>query len=199
MTQEHAGARAFLYWVVSHLVGWLLIVALLVLLPVLKSIGGPAAPILIIALPLSLTQWLVLRRVIPLTPLWVLTIPAGWPAGWLLFYLVTAALPPAWVQGIDDEAISTLTLFFALIGAAMGLPQWLILRRHFTGATLWILGSSVGVGLGLGLVLATGLISRSENVSYTVVVLLYGLVTGLILWRWLDRHTLARLQRSEVA
>jgi hypothetical protein len=79
------------------------------------------------------------------------------------------------------------------------LPQWLILRRHFTGATLWILGSSVGVGLGLGLVLATGLISRSENVSYTVVVLLYGLVTGLILWRWLDRHTLARLQRSEVA
>jgi len=198
MTQEHEGIRAFLYWVVSHLVGWLLIVALVTFLPAVKSIGGFVAPILIVAAPFSLAQWLVLRRVIPLTPLWLLTIPAGWPAGWLLFSLVMAAIPPAWGQAMGDEAISTLTLCFALIGAAMGLLQWVILRRHFTGATLWILGSSLGVGLGFGLVLATGLINRSETISYTVAVLVYGTVTGLILWRWLDGDARARLQRSTV-
>jgi hypothetical protein len=195
MAQERERIRAFLWWVAGHLVGWLFIVALVTTLPIAKFTHGFVAPLLILGVPFSVAQWMVLHRYVPLTPLWMLTIPAGW----LLFSLLIAAVPPAWWQAIGDETIPTLSLSFALLGAAMGLPQWVILRRRFPRAPLWIVGSSLSVGLGFGLVLATGLINRSETISYTVVILVYGMVTGLILWWWLDRHTLARLRPSAAA
>jgi len=76
---------------------------------------------------------------------------------------------------------------YIVMGAAMGLSQWLILRRKFSQAVLWIGGRSLGVGLGFGLVLVTGLINQSEFVSYATVVLVYSAVTGSIL-SWLLLH-----------
>ena len=186
MSQKHGQTtRAFLSWIVANLLGWTFISALIVTLPVLKSIPSFVAPLLILTIPFGLAQWLVLRRFIPLTLLWVFTILIGW----LLSYLIFAAIPESLWQVVDDEATTTLTFMFTVVGAAMGLPQWLILRRQFTRAVLWILGSSVGVGLGFGLVLATDLINQSESISYTVVVLVYGIATGFILSRLLNHET----------
>ena len=184
MSQKHEQTtRAFLSWIVGNLLGWIFISALLITLPILKSIPSFVAPFLILTIPIGLAQWLVLRRFIPLTLLWVFTILIGW----LLSYLIFAAIPGSLWQIVDDEATATLTFMLTVVGAAMGLPQWLILRHKFTKAVLWILGSSLGVGLGFGLVLATDLINQSEFISYTVVVLVYGIATGSTL-SWLLNH-----------
>jgi hypothetical protein len=50
------------------------------------------------------------------------------------------------------------------------------------------------MGLGFGLVLMTGLINRSEFISYTIVVLIYSITTGAILW-WLLRQKAQILNR----
>jgi hypothetical protein len=157
--------------------------ALLIALPILKSIPGIVASTLIITIPLGLAQWLVLRRLIPLSPIWVFTIPIGWFLSFLLF----ATIPESLWQIVGAESTFTLTVLYIVMGAAMGLPQWLILRRKFSQAVLWIGGSSLGVGLGFGLVLVTGLINQSEFISYIAVVLVYSIATGSIL-SWLLQH-----------
>jgi len=175
--------RAFLLWIAANLLGFISMSALLIALPILKSIPGSVASTLIITLPIGFAQWLVLRRLLPLSPIWVLTLPVGL----LLFLLLSAAIPASLWQIVDDESTLTLTVMYIVMGAAMGLLQWLILRRKFSQAVLWIGGSSLGVGLGFGLVLVTGLINQSEFISYATVVLVYSMVTGSIL-SWLLLH-----------
>ena len=193
MSQKHEQTtREFLSWIVGNLLGWIFISALLITLPILKSIPSFVAPLLILTIPFGLAQWLALRRFVPLTLLWVFTILIGW----LLSYLIFAAIPESLWQIVDDEATATLTFMLTVVGAAMGLPQWLILRRKLTKAVLWILGSSLGMGLGFGLVLATDLINQSEFISYTVVVLVYGIATGSTLSWLLNRGTQTHNQRS---
>ena len=175
--------RAFLFWIAANLLGFISMSALLITLPILKSIPGIAASTLIITLPIGFAQWLVLRRLLPLSPIWVLTLPVGL----LLFVLLAAAIPASLWQIVDDESTLTLTVMYIVMGAALELLQWLILRRKFSGAVLWIGGSSLGVGLGFGLVLVTGLINQSEFISYAIVVLVYSIVTGSML-SWLLLH-----------
>ncbi len=184
--------KAFLSWIVGNLLGWVFISTLLVVLPVLKTIPGflgSLLTLLILTLPFGLVQWLVLRRFISLSLIWSVTILVGCLFSFLIFaiiFLIFATIPESLGQiiGIDDEATVTIAGMYAVVGAAIGLSQWFILRRKFTKTVMWIMGSSVGLGLGFGLVLATDLINRSEFVSYTVVVLVYGIATGLIL-SWL--------------
>jgi len=172
--------KAFLIWIAANLLGFISMSVLLIALPILKSIPNFVAPLIIIGVPFGLAQWLVLRRLIPLSPIWVLTFPVGW----FLSSLIPAAIPESLWQIIDSESPVTLTVIYIIMGAVMGLPQWLILRRKLSKAALWILGSSLGVGLGFGLVLVTGLINQSEYISYMVVVIVYGIATGIIL-SWL--------------
>jgi hypothetical protein len=75
-----------------------------------------------------------------------------------------------------------------MIGFAVGLLQWFILRRQFSGSSLWILGSSVGVGFSLWLILATDLINWSGIFALVVGSLVYPITTGLILLRLLAHH-----------
>jgi len=180
MSKNHKKNRMFLYWNLGNLLGWAFISALLTALPGVRSIPGFFVALLVLAIPFGLAQWLVLRRFIPVSPLWVVTIPISW----FLFYLIAYLIPDTLLQNVDDEATSTLTFGYLVLGAVMGLSQWLILRRKLTRAALWILGSSLGVGLGFGIVLATGLINQYEYISYTVVVLVYSIVTGSLL-SWL--------------
>jgi hypothetical protein len=177
MSKKRVGIGPFLLWVAANLLGWLVLVALLAALPTLKSIRGLFVAPLLIGVPLGIAQWLVLRRLIPLSPLWVLTLPVGW----VLSMLVPVAIPASLWQVVDSESTATLTLLYVVMGAVMGLPQWLMLRRKLLRAAWWILGNSVGMGLGFALVLVTGFINRSEFWSYTAVVLVYGIATGAIL------------------
>ena len=81
----------------------------------------------------------------------------------------------------DDESIATLTAIYLVIGFAIGLPQWLILRRHLSRSSIWLLGSSIGAAAGLWIILVTDLINRSGVMAYIVGVLVYAIVTGLTL------------------
>ena len=77
---------------------------------------------------------------------------------------------------------------FLVMGFAIGLPQWALIRRHYSGASIWLLGSSAGTAMGLWLVLTTGLVNQSEIVSYILIILFYAAFTGLVLTRLLARH-----------
>ncbi len=102
-------------------------------------------------------------------------------------FLIYSSIPDALWRIVDDEATVTLAIIYTAYGTTIGLAQWVILRRHFARSSVWVLGSSVGIGLGFGLVLATDLINRSGFISGIVVVLVYGIATGSIL-SWLLNH-----------
>ena len=186
--------KAFLTWLVGNFLGWIFISTLLAVLPILKSVPGFIGPLLILTIPIGFAQWLVLRRFIPLSPIWVITILIGC----LLSFLIFAAIPESLWQIVDDEATVTIAFMYTVVGAVIGLSQWPIMQRRFTKAVLWIVGSSLGLGFGFGLVLATDFINRSEFVSYTLVVLVYGITTGLIL-TWLLGYALRRPTATDSA
>ncbi|MCK4901280.1 MAG: hypothetical protein KAS38_21025 [Anaerolineales bacterium] len=112
--------------------------------------------------------------------LWILTIPIGL----LLAVLINRVIPDGFWQVVDDESIAALTTGYLVGGFAIGLPQWLILRRQLSRSSIWLLGSSIGAGAGPWLILVTDLINQSGIISYIVGVLVYAIVTGLFL-SWL--------------
>ena len=170
-------AKQFLYWILGNTLGFCALATTLLLFPSVMSIHSLIVPILIISLPVSLAQWIVLRRILPISALWILTIPVGMLVA-VLFYQNIPEM--RWLR-LDDESIVVLTALFLVMGFTIGLPQWLILRRQFSSSFLWLLGSSIAVAAGFGFVLVTNLVSQSEIISYIVVVLIYAIITGLVL------------------
>jgi hypothetical protein len=171
--------KVILGWIVANLLGVAAIGALS-LIPFLTSIPGMLVSSLMIGLPIGLTQWIALRRVAPLSILWVLTISAG-----LLLGLVVSPILAGIFWGfLDDESVLALTAAYTTIGLLVGMAQWLFLRGHFTKSLVWLLSSAVGLGLGTGLVLVSNLIYQSGIVSIILVVLVYAITTGLVM-SWL--------------
>jgi len=166
-------------WIVANLLGVAAIGALS-RIPFLTSIRGMPVSSLIIGLPIGFAQWIALRRVAPISILWVLTIPAGLRLG----LVVSPILAGIFWGFLDDESVLSLTAAYTTIGLLVGLAQWLFLRGHFTKSLVWLLSSAVGLGLGTGLVLATNLIYQSGIVSIILVVLVYAIATGLVM-SWL--------------
>jgi hypothetical protein len=166
-------------WIVANLLGVAAIGALS-LIPFLTSIPGMLVSSLIIGLPIGLAQWIALRRVAPISILWVLTISAG-----LLLGLVVSPILAGIFWGfLDDESVLSLTAAYTTIGLLVGMAQWLFLRGHFTKSLVWLLSSAVGLGLGTGLVLVSNLIHQSGIISIILVVLVYAIATGLVI-SWL--------------
>ena len=153
------------------------------------SISGFVSTTLIITIPIALAQWIALRRILQTSILWILTIPIGL----LLAILINRVIPEGLWQVVDGESIAALTAGYHLIGFAIGLPQWLILRRQLPKSSIWLLGSSIGVAMGFWIILATDLINQSGIISYIVGVLVYSIVTGLVL-----TGLLANQNRSQV-
>ncbi len=166
-------------WFVANLLGVAASNVLSLILSFLISIHGMLVSTLIIGLPIGFAQWIALRRVAPISILWVLTIPVG-----LLFGLkVSPILAGIWGFH-DDESVLSLTAAAATIGLLVGLAQWLFLRGQFAKSWVWPLSSAVELGLGLGLVLATELIDRSGIISFFLVALVYAIATGFVI-AWL--------------
>jgi hypothetical protein len=163
-------------WIVANLLGVAAIGALSLILPFLASIPGMLVSSLIIGLPIGFAQWIALRRVAPISILWVLTISAG-----LLLGLVVINSPISGIWGfLEDESVLSLTAAYTTIGLLVGLAQWLFLWGHFTRSLVWPLSSAVGLGLGIGLVLASNLIHQSGIISIILVFLVYTIATGLV-------------------
>lgn len=160
-------------WIVANFIG-VAAVGALTLIPFLTSIHGMLV-ILLMILPLGFAQWIALRRVAPISILWVLTISAG--------VLLFINIPISGIWGfLDDESVLSLTAGFITIGLFVGFAQWFFLRGHFAKSLVWPLSSAVGLGLGMGLVLGSNLIDHGL-VSIILVTLVYSIATGLtILW-----------------
>lgn len=170
-----------LSWIVANLLGVSAIGALILIIPFLTSIPGMLVSSLIIGLPIGFAQWIALRRVAPISILWVLTISAG-----LLWGLVVSPILAGIFWGfLDDESVLSLTAASMTIGLLVGLAQWLFLRGYFTKSLVWLLSSAIGLGLGIGLVLISNLINQSGVISIILVVLVYGIATGFVM-SWLS-------------
>jgi Na+/melibiose symporter-like transporter len=100
---------------------------------------------------------------------------------------------------LSDETLAALTILGLMLGLLVGLPQWLILRWKYGASTLWLLGSSLGVGLSMFFVLVTNLINMSGVLAYIAAVLVYALTTGLTLVVLINRHVVPDTPISESA
>ena len=189
--------KPFITWVLANMAGFIAVAAAFLALTWLASraaqagspragVSGVAAFGFVVAIPLALIQWLALRRIARVSPLWVLTIPAGL----LMAALIFRAIPERLWEIVDGESTPVLTALFAILGLAVGLPQWLLLRHSYPHAFVWPVASAAGVAGGFAFVLASGLINASEVLSYVVVVVVYSCVTGLIL-AWLQGQSSA--------
>lgn len=171
-------SNPFLIWVLANLLGFgVLGTSALVVLPSFMLIPGIVASTLIISLPISIAQWIALRHILQTSIIWILTVPIGL----LLAISINKVIPDGLWQVVDDESIAALTAWYFVGGFAIGLPQWLILRRQLSRSSIWLLGSSIGAGAGPWLILVTDLINQSGIISYIIGVLVYAIVTGLTL------------------
>jgi len=172
-------AKVLVSWVAASLIGWLTAGAILLLAQtLLPSLSGPA-PLIVIFMP-GAAQWLLLRRLLGIGPLWAATAPLA-TIGFAGFL---AAVPVALWQTVDGEAPATLAAIYGLLGALLGFLQWLALRRLVKPAWVWIVASAVGLAAGLALALQTGLVDRSGMGAYVAAVLIYTATTGVAL-AWL--------------
>jgi hypothetical protein len=188
-------SKSFLIWVVAIFLGISGTAAISLLFTFqLISIKLGLISVFIFTVPIGLAQWLALRRVSRTSILWVFTFTVGF----LLFILVNRLIPDGWRQTVGDESFTLLTAEFIMIGFMVGLLQWFILRRQFSGSSLWLLGSSAGIGFSFWLILTTNLINQSGIASIVVGVLLYAIIAGLILIRLLN-HPYQILKLEEIS
>jgi hypothetical protein len=176
--------KLFLIWAIANILG--ICTAAIIpffIAPLVKSIHSVVVSLFIFAVPISLAQWLALRRISHTSILWVLTVPVGI----LIYFFILEHIPDGLIV-VDDESIAALTAAYLMIGFAVGLLQWFILRRQFSGSSLWILGSTVGFGFSVWFLLVTNLINRSGFISLVLGVLVYIIITGLILLRLITHH-----------
>jgi len=109
----------WLQWLVATTLGW-----------VLGGLLLPELALFSVGLVIGVLQWVVLRQYLRQGGWWILASGVGWAGGW---GIVMAAAPLN--IGIVAEA---------LLGAAMGTLQWLVLRRQLRQAGWWIVVSSLG-------------------------------------------------------
>ena len=173
---------SFLIWGIANLLGFAVVGAFSLVASSLGPLSGMFASALVVGVPVGLAQWLALRRVAKISIAWALSVSIG-----LVAALLTLEAIPDGLVGFDDESVPVLVLGFAFIGLLVGAVQWLLLRRQFSRAIVWLLASSVGTGVAFWLALGTGLINVSGLVSAIVVALAYITITGLAL-EWMRTH-----------
>jgi len=170
-------SKQFLTWLFANIIGFGTLGALYFVIPSKILMSGIVASTLIISIPISLAQWIALRRILHKSILWIFTVSVGLS----LAILISKVIPDGLWQLVDDESIGALTAGYLVGGFSIGVPQWLILRRQLPRSSIWLLGSSIGAAAGLWFLLVTDLINQSGIISYIVGVLIYSIVTGLTL------------------
>jgi drug/metabolite transporter (DMT)-like permease len=115
---------------------------------------------------------------------WALASGLGAAVG---FALADAVLRP-FSEALYDAMAEV--VIFGLIGAMMGILQWLVLRRHFSQVGWWVAASAVGgtlVGIG-----GAYYGNKEGQVNLTVFYSLVGSILGALQWLLLRR----RISRS---
>ena len=95
-----------------------------------RALAGGA----IVGATLGLAQFLILRNVLPLSPLWIAASSLGLGAG--------LALATLWLGTATDGSV---LLWRALIaGAGLGVAQYLVLRPMFAHSEIWLVTVTLG-------------------------------------------------------
>jgi hypothetical protein len=124
-----------------------------------------------LALTLAIFQWLLLRPYLPYAGWWILVTGLGWLTAGILFIVATT-------MALGQDLISTagLLFVFALLGFAVGLAQWLFLRRVIPRAGWWALVNVMAFA-------AIALAGRSfTSLLELAILLLPGIISGTGLW-----------------
>jgi hypothetical protein len=125
-------------------------------------------------------QYLLLRRHLLRIGWWIIVTTLGL----LLGLIVRRALYLTLYGNLDVSAIWFETLMTALVGGAMGLVQWLVLRQRVHHAAWWILASVLGWGI-VGWGAAT--LSSPMVIPAVGILLIPGIATSIALWLLLDQ------------
>jgi hypothetical protein len=123
----------------------------------------------------GLLQYLLLRRYLPRMGWWIVATALGWPLGIAVVYLGYAIWPIALSANSPWSA--------TLVGAVVGLAQWLVLRQRVLRAGWWVPASALGWGL---VRLIAGEVFTSP-VELLIIGAVPAAVTGLAMW-WLLAH-----------
>lgn len=149
--------------------------------PLDGAIGGAATGAVI-----GLTQWLVLRRHLALTPWWIAATAAGMGAGLALGITLL---------GIDTAG-NTLPLRGLVTGAGIGIAQFVLLRGSSTRAWVWALVVAGGWAIGWLVTRAAGIdLGQHWSVFGASGALTFQLLTGLALTWLLPQAARARNQQ----
>lgn len=132
--------RLLTSWTLATLIGWVVGLVLGVALSLaLSRVGGLNedrvllyAGLLGLGVAIGLAQWPVIWAYLPAAWRWALATVAGY----LLATLLVVAVSGAQIVGWEP-------VLFAVMGAAVGLPQAWLLRRHYQGAEAWVLASAL--------------------------------------------------------
>ncbi len=98
-------------------------------------------------------------------------------AGWLIGFALCEAL---------QSFVSTVLVDGLVIGSAVGIAQWLVLRRWISPVGWWVVLSIVGFGVGKALAEAT-LPGTTTLPGYALTGAIIGVVVGLAQWVVLHR------------
>lgn len=112
------------YWIMASTVGW-----------VIGNLLFSGIPIVIAGLAVAAMQWAVLQGRIKNAWRWGIFSTIGWIGGYILFVTLLSA----------DLGI----LLGPVLGLAVGIPQWLILKKEVDWAGWWIIMSIIGWTTGL--------------------------------------------------
>jgi len=133
----------------------------------------------------GIAQWLVLRR--PIQNMswraWVLATAIGAFVAWTLGMIPStlmatnadaAAAPPPEMSNVVMHGLAA--LMGAVLGPILGLPQWLVLRRHVQKAGWWVLANAAAWALGMPVVFVGA--SSVPPGGFGLGVVVVGIVTG---------------------
>lgn len=137
----------------------------------------------LLGLLMGCLQYLILRRHVPRIGAWISATVVGWTLSLAVVRLVFGSA--GWRF---DAAVMA-----ALLGGAVALPQWWVLRRRVRHAGWWLVAGCLGWGL-------AGLITgQTILISFEAIVagLMPAVAAGLALWLLLDR--LPRRDAASVA
>lgn len=158
-------------------------------------------------------QWLVLRR--PIKDIrwrvWVIATAIGAFVAWTLAMIFITFMSTGANSGGAAPAQMSDLMIYALaavmgfvLGPILGVPQWLVLRRHLPKAGWWVLANALAWMVGMVIVfVGTNFIppeGMSLNIAFVLLLFLFiagaavGAIHGLVLIWLLHMRSLARSQ-----
>ena len=111
------------YWIMATTLGWLI-----------GNLFFRGLPVIIAGVLIAALQWSVLNKRIPKAWRWFVFSALGWMLGFISFQVFMPDLP---------------LLVGPVLGALVGVGQWLVLRNHFDWAGWWLVISPLAWTTGL--------------------------------------------------